>query len=196
MFLISVYSSEGDKQTDMTDNELMAQVVSGGKRAMKSLVEKYKKRAFYIALGMVGNKDEAYDISQDAFIRVFKSAEKFNQEQRFFPWFYSIITNLCRDCLLRRRTKESREVDIDDNEYLLVADSNPEAQVIRDEEAKNVRSALMKLDFEDREIIMLKHFKDHSYDEIAHLLKIPKGTVMSRLYYARKKLAKELAYYE
>jgi RNA polymerase sigma-70 factor (ECF subfamily) len=170
----------------------MAEILAGRKSAMKMLVERYKKKAYFLALGMVGNSDEALDISQEAFIKVFKSARRFDQDQRFFPWFYSIVINLCKDCLHRRETHESKEIDVDDNTFLLVDDRNPEKSLIKQEEADAVRKAVMQLDPDDREIIMLKHFRDVSYEEIAALLKIPKGTVMSRLYYARKKLAKLL----
>lgn len=192
MIFFTVYKTEV-KSTG--DAELVFLVAGGDKKAMKTLVDRYKKRAFYLALGMVGNKDEAFDISQEAFIRVFKSAARFEKGHDFFPWFYSIVVNLCKDCLARRKNKEAREMNLDDAAYLLVADSNPEDTVIKEELSRDIQRALMELDFEDREIIMLKHFKDLSYDEIAALLKIPKGTVMSRLYYARKKLVKRLAKY-
>ena len=174
------------------DNELMASILAGKKTAMKMLVDRYKKKAYYLALGMVGNSDEAYDISQEAFIKVFKSAGHFDQNHRFFPWFYSIVINLCKDSLHRREKRASREVDREDNAFLLVDSRNPETAMIKKEEAECVRKAIMKLDPDDREIIMLKHFRDIPYEEIAVLLNIPKGTVMSRLYYARKKLAKLL----
>ena len=192
MIFIAVYKTE-DKTAG--DAELVVLIADGDKKAMKALVDRYKKRAYFLALGIVGNKDEAFDISQEAFIRVFKSAPKFERGRDFFPWFYSIVLNLCKDCLARRKNRESREMNLDDAAYLLVADSNPEDSVIKEEQARDIQQALMELDFEDREIIMLKHFKEYSYDEIAILLKIPKGTVMSRLYYARKKLAKRLAKY-
>jgi len=180
------------KNENNDDNRLIAEILSGNKSAMKMLVERYKKKAFFLALGMVGNSDEAYDISQEAFIKVFKSAGRFDQNQRFFPWFYSIVINLCKDCLHRRETHDSKKIDIDDNSFLLVDERNPETTLVKKEEAVGVQKAIMKLDPEDREIIMLKHFRDVSYEEIAVLLNIPKGTVMSRLYYARKKLAKLL----
>jgi len=178
------------KELELDDISLITAIQEGKKAAMKHLVDKYKRKAYYLALGMVGNKDEAYDISQEAFIRVFKSARRFDVSQRFFPWFYAILANLCKDTLQRREKRESKEIDIDDATFLLVEERNPETKFIRQEEAACLRKAIMQLDFEDREIIMLKHFRDLSYDEIAKLLKIPKGTVMSRLYYARKKLAK------
>lgn len=180
------------KTAEVDDNSLIAAIQNGKKKAMRVLIEKYKRKAYYMALGMVGNSDEAYDISQEAFIRVFRSAKRFDINQRFFPWFYSIIVNLCKDALLRREKRDSLAVDIAENEFLLIDERNPETALIRKEEAENLRKAILKLDFDDREIIMLKHFRDMSYDQISSLLKIPKGTVMSRLYYARRKLAKLL----
>ena len=178
------------------DAKLMVLIRKGDPKAMRELVERYKIKAYHLALGMVGNKDEAFDISQEAFIRVHKSAGKFKSDQRFFPWFYSIIVNLCKDCLKRRAKWESKQIDIDDNDFLLVSETNPEKIVIKKEAARNLRKAIMQLDFSSREIIMLKHFRDLQYDEIAEMLKIPKGTVMSRLYYARRKLAEILGEYE
>jgi RNA polymerase sigma-70 factor (ECF subfamily) len=81
-------------------------------------------------------------------------------------------------------------LDLDDVSYLLIDRTNPETEMIREETIGRLRRALMDLPFGDREIITLQHFRGMSYDEIADLLGIPKGTVMSRLYYARKKLAK------
>ncbi len=178
------------------DAKLMVLIRKGDSAAMRQLVERYKVKAYYLALGMVGNKDEAFDISQEAFIRVHKSAGKFKPGNRFFPWFYSIIANLCKDCLKRRQKWDARQVDLDDNDFLLVTDSNPEKLLIKKEQARNLRKAIRQLEFASREIIMLKHFRDLSYDRIAEMLKIPKGTVMSRLYYARRKLADILGEYE
>jgi RNA polymerase sigma-70 factor (ECF subfamily) len=168
------------------------EIQNGKKKAMRTLVDRYKKKAYFLALGIVGNSDEAYDISQEAFIRVFISAKRFDQSQRFFPWFYSIIINLCKDTLNRRERLDNLTVDLDENSFLLVDQRNPETKLIRKEDVDNLRKAILCLDFEDREIIMLKHFRDLSYEEISKLLIIPKGTVMSRLYYARKKLARAL----
>lgn len=173
-----------------SDSALVMSVKAGNKKALAELVERHKRSAFRMALGMVGNADDAYDISQEAFLRVQRSAKTYDERQPFAPWFYTIIANLCRTWLKRRSRTEHRTVDLDSVEFLLVDDSNPEAITISKETIRLLREALMKLDFADREIIMLQHFRGMSYEEIAQLLKIPKGTVMSRLYYARKKLAK------
>lgn len=171
------------------DSALVMDIGAGNKRAFQELVEKHKKSAYRLALGLVGNRDDAFDISQEAFLRVYKSAHTFDKSQPFLPWFYTIIANLCRTWLRKRSRTDHRMVDVDDVSYLLVSDDNPAEAVEHKETVAALRQALMQLSFDDREIITLQHFRGMSYDEIAALLGIPRGTVMSRLYYARKRLA-------
>jgi RNA polymerase sigma-70 factor (ECF subfamily) len=168
----------------------MSQLKRGKTKALAGLVEKYKKQAYFLALGMVGNSDDAYDISQEAFLRVYSSARTFDETQKFFPWFYSIVANLCRNLLRKRRVNAARTVDMADVAHLIADRTTPESDYIEDEQKRQLFAAMRKLSFADKEIINLNHFRMMSYDEIASLLNIPKGTVMSRLYYARKRLAK------
>ncbi len=172
-----------------TDVALVMDIKAGNKMALAELVERHKKFAFRVALGLVGNKDDAHDISQEAFLRVYRSAKTYDANQPFQPWFYTIIANLSRTWLRRRTRRDYRMVDVDDVSFLLVDDSTPEKAVMKKELIGRLKQALLQLDFDDREIITLQHFRNMSYEEIADLLHIPKGTVMSRLYYARKKLA-------
>jgi RNA polymerase sigma-70 factor (ECF subfamily) len=183
---MSAERKNGEMDTDVA---LVMGIKAGNKQALAKLVERHKRSAFRMALGLVGNRDDAYDISQEAFLRVHRSARTFDSSQPFAPWFYTIIANLCRTWLRRRSRTENRMVDVDDASYLLVDNRNPEQAVIQKENIQRLREALTELSFSDREIITLQHFRGMSYDEIASLLDIPKGTVMSRLYYARKKLA-------
>ena len=175
-----------------TDVALVMKIKAGNKHALGELVERHKRLAYHLALGLIGNKDDAYDISQEAFLRVYRSAKTYDEHQPFQPWFYTIISNLCRTWQKRRNRRERRMVDLDDVSFLLVDERNPEQEMIRKELKTRLHRALLKLPFEDREIITLQHFRGMAYDDIADLLNIPKGTVMSRLYYARKKLAKLL----
>lgn len=174
---------------DEDDIKLMSQLKRGKIKALAVLVDKYKKQAYFLALGMVGNSDDAYDISQEAFLRVYSSAKTFDETQKFFPWFYAIVANLCRNALKKRQIAAARTVDLADVEYMLTDTATPETEYAEEEEKRRLCEALRKLNFADREIINLNHFRMMSYDEIAKLLNIPKGTVMSRLYYARKRLA-------
>lgn len=170
------------------DNGLIMEIKRGDKNALGKLVERHKKLAYHVALGLVGNRDDAFDISQEAFLRVYRSAGTFDEQKQFMPWFYTIISNLSRTWLKRRKRNEA--VDIDDVSYLLVDKSNPEMEFNKKQAVTQLHKALRALPFDDREIVTLQHFRGMSYDEIAELLDIPRGTVMSRLYYARKKLAK------
>lgn len=178
-----------------TDAALLDDIRAGDKNAMNRLVERYKKTAYSLALGLVGNQDDAHDISQEAFLRVYRSAGRFDSSQPFMPWFYTILANLSRSWLRRRQRIDHRTVGIDDVAYLLVSEDSPDAELIHNEQIKALRKALRQLSFEDREIITLQHFRHMSYDQIAELLNIPRGTVMSRLYYARKRLAKLMGEY-
>lgn len=181
----------------VTDAALIMSIKSGDKKALGELVERHKKLAYGLALGLVGNKDDAHDISQEAFLRIYRSARTYDSSQPFLPWFYTIISNLCKTWLKRRSKRDNKMVDYDSADYLMVAEDNPEASLEKQEAILILRTALMQLSFDDREIITLQHFRGMSYDEIAALLKIPRGTVMSRLYYARKKLANLMRrYYE
>ena len=173
----------------MDDAQLMVSVQQGNPMAFKTLVERYKKKAYYTALRLVGNPDDAYDISQEAFVRVYNARRRYDRAQPFYAWFYTILSNLSRNHLRKRtirlnyavRTMRLRRRDpelYNSPEYILEAD----------ETKKAVWAAIGKLSFEHREIIILRHFEDLSYEEIAQLLGIAVGSVMSRLYYARKKL--------
>jgi RNA polymerase sigma-70 factor (ECF subfamily) len=173
-----------------TDAALVTGVANGNKKALSVLVERYKKLAYQTALGLVGNRDDAFDISQEAFLRLYRSAKTYDDTQPFVPWFYTIVSNLARTWLRRRSRTEHRMVDVDDSSFLMVSQETPEDVYIGRETIGRLRAALMQLGFEEREIITLQHFRGMSYSEIAELLEIPKGTVMSRLYYARKRLAK------
>lgn len=169
------------------DNSLVLNIQKGDKKALATLVERHKKAAYRMALGLVGNSDDAWDISQEAFLRVYRSAGTFDTSQPFMPWFYTIVSNLAKTWL--RKKSRTTTVDFNEQSWLLVDEETPETTYEKQETLGRLREALMQLSFQDREIITLQHFRNMSYDEIAALLKIPKGTVMSRLYYARKRLA-------
>lgn len=171
------------------DRNLVKQLKEGNKKAFEQLVGRHKRMAYQVALGLVGNKDDAHDISQEAFLRVYRFADKFDEKQPFLPWFYSIISNLSKTWLKRRSTYNKRNTDIENVAHILRDKDDPAENYQRKEDIKELNKALLKLSFQDREIINLQHFRGMTYDEIASLLDLPRGTVMSRLYYARKKLA-------
>jgi RNA polymerase sigma-70 factor (ECF subfamily) len=177
------------------DQELILQSKKGKMKAFRKLVEKYRKPAFFIALGLVGNRDDAYDISQEAFIRVWANVRKFNPRHRFFSWFYTILSNLCKNHL-RKVEVRRRYIQSDmDSAQMNQGGQNPlSPDLLLEKNETNLRlwEEITRLPFEFREIIVLKHFQGFSYKGIAQMLDIPLGTVMSRLYHARKKLKDSL----
>lgn len=168
----------------------------GDSEAFGLIVQKYMKPAYYVALGYVGRPEDALDLSQDAFVNAFRHIKRFDTSKKFFPWFYSILKNLCTNHLNRiRRRKEDSIDEMADEEGQIripVETRNPEKDTVRKDLEIKVGQALQHLKPKDREIIILQHFQDYSYQEIADLLGIPIGTVMSRLYNARQALRHEL----
>lgn len=153
-------------------------------------VKAHMQRAYYTALGFLGSHDSAMEMSQEAFIRAYRSYKKFDHTKKFFTWYYKILRNLCFNFI--RDNKKKTDLSYIENRKVNGKSEDPVEVVETEELHKNLETAISKLDFDEREIIILKEFEEHSYKEIAELLNIPVGTVMSRLYYARKKLAKIL----
>jgi RNA polymerase sigma-70 factor, ECF subfamily len=172
------------------------QCKKGDREAFSLIVQKYMRPAYYVALGYVGNSDDALDISQDAFVNAFRHIRRFDSSRNFFPWFYSILKNLCMNHLnrVRRRREDSLdETDEEGNEISIPVETiNPEESAVRSDLNRKIGEAMRRLRPKDREIIILQHLQDFSYQEIADLLDIPIGTVMSRLYSARRSLRREL----
>jgi RNA polymerase sigma-70 factor (ECF subfamily) len=164
-------------------------------KAFQKLVEKYKRQAFFIALGLVGNRDDAYDLSQEAFIRVYTKMGRFNPRHRFFSWFYTILSNLCKNHLRKMELRKNYiKSDIDDTKVNPPEQKTTSPDLLAEKNEMNLRlwEEIEKLPFEFKEIIVLKHFQEFSYKRISEMLNIPMGTVMSRLYHARKKLKENL----
>jgi RNA polymerase sigma-70 factor (ECF subfamily) len=170
------------------DEILLRKVARGDLQAFSVLVEKHKRRAYAIALGIVGTRDEAYDLSQDAFMRVFRSARTFDQKRAFFPWFYAILVNLCRTHLKKR----GKEVALDAAVEAVDLTQAPDESYATREVKEKLWAAIQRLPYNDREVIMMAHFWEYSYKDMSAILNIPIGTVMSRLYYARRRLKEEL----
>lgn len=155
-------------------------------KEFETLVKANMKRAYVSAYAIIGSHDDAMDISQQAFINAYKSFHKFDKTKNFYTWYYKILKNLCLNFI--RDKKRKNEVSII---YAVKKEAeSPENLLINDEQNSALNAALNKLEPEEREIIVLKEFENYSYKEMSEMLNIPQGTVMSRLYYSRKKLSK------
>ncbi len=166
----------------------------GEAEAFKLLVERYQRLAYFVALGLVGCHDDAVDVSQEAFIRAFRHIRRFDAGRQFLPWFYRLLRNLCFNHLRARRAQRLFALEETDPEEVedSAPDFDPEVLVERDERATAVWQAIGRLPERYREIIVLRHFQQLSYAQMAELLSVPMGTVMSRLYHARRALKRLL----
>ncbi|MGB2698669.1 MAG: RNA polymerase sigma factor [Candidatus Zixiibacteriota bacterium] len=173
------------------DENLILLCQKGKIRAFETLVNRYKKNAYFIALGLVGNSDDAFDLSQEAFVRVYKSINKYNGRSKFFPWFYTILTNLCKNHLKKQNVRKkylSNEIAREKLTQTQESEGESEKESLK----QKLLDEIDKLPYKFKEVIVLKHFRGFSYKEISETLGIPVGSVMSRLYYARKKLKENL----
>lgn len=163
--------------------------------AFRELVDRYRESAYGFAFSYLRNTEDALSVSQDAFVRVWEFIGTFREGSSFRSWLFGIVRHLSLDCLDRR--KRRREVSIDavmEESGFDPADPGPDPhQMLETRETRaRVWKAIMGLKDDFREIIVLKHFNDLSYREIAESLGIPEGTVMSRLFHARVALKKSL----
>ncbi len=176
------------------EKTLLRRARDGDREAFAGLVRRYRTQAMYIAIGFLGNEEDARDLTQEAFLRALVHMHRFEVERPFFPWFYKILRNLCFNHLAKKgRHGEcpltlERDGGIDPRGK----GDDPFQSVAAGERADYIWESICALSEDHREIILLRHFRDASYQEIAETLDIPRGTVMSRLYYARGALRKQL----
>jgi RNA polymerase sigma-70 factor (ECF subfamily) len=179
---------------DSLEQAILVKAREGDSRAFAELVGAYSRDAFRIAFGLVGNEEDARDMVQEAFLKALRHIHRFDVSRPFFPWFYSILRNLCFNLIAKRgRHGECALVCESDGGIDPVGrETDPFQNLVGSERAEYIWRALGRLGEDHREIIILRHFQDLSYREIADLLDIPRGTVMSRLYYARGALRQAL----
>jgi RNA polymerase sigma-70 factor (ECF subfamily) len=185
-----------ERATGDSDALLVRRTRAGDTRAFGILVERYMRRAYYAALGLVGSSEDALDLSQEAFVRAFNARHTIDPDRPFYAWLYQIIRRLCfnhtRDRRTRRRGIAAAGDWLAEQASARTAGMRPDRALQRAEAKRRVAEALESLSDRDREVLVLKEFEGLRYREIAEILDIPIGTVMSRLYSARRRLAAAL----
>lgn len=168
----------------------------GDRAAFGSLVERYMRPAVRIAAGLVGSYEDALDLSQEAFVRAFKARASLDPERPFYPWYYQILRRLCFNFL---RDQTRRRGKLETATPWLVEDASLRSSATRPDRAaelkllrRRLEAAIEGLSEAEREVFLLREFEGLRYREIAELAQIPMGTVMSRLYSARRRLANEM----
>ena len=186
------------------DRELVRRVKAGDVLAFRELVERYQKRAHAIAMGIVGSYADAEDVVQDAFLKAYRNISFFREESSFYTWLYRIVYNLAIDY----GRKKYRHVESSVGDSVMLDTSlqkaqkasspavgraeNPDESLTRRELGEEISKAIAELSPDHRAVIVLREIEGLSYSEISDLIGCSKGTVMSRLHHARKKLQKSL----
>lgn len=189
---------------ELDDKQLVARAQSGDRHAFEALVRKYQRRIFRLAFGMLKNQEDAMDVSQDAFVRVHQHLDRFKGDAAFYTWLYRITTNLCIDRIRRNRGEQVEYEDGLAREDHTAAElglrrsaaaTHPGKSTLRHELGDHISRALEQLPEKHRQILLLREIEGLSYEDLSLTLEIKKGTVMSRLFHARKKMQAILAEY-
>jgi RNA polymerase sigma-70 factor, ECF subfamily len=170
---------------DQDDGAVVARCLRGDTAAFALLVERYERVLFSVALRMLGDAEDARDATQDAFVKVYQRLGDYNAEYRFFSWIYRILTNECLNALRARRPHEPDVPETSTTSGALEA-------LELEERRQAVQNAIAGLPPDYRDVLILRHFAELSYEEVADTLAIPLKTVKSRLYTARQQLGHRL----
>ncbi len=186
------------------DLVLVTQAKAGDDGAFRTLVVRYQRKVYAVALGIVKDPDLAWDVAQEAFVRVHGHLDGFKGDSAFSTWLFRITTHLAIDSVRRERTTQKDDVDeLHETDLASAGEGilsttlgdDPRANALRRELAGKIQEALATLPEKHRTILVLREVEGLSYEELAERLGIHKGTVMSRLFHARKKMQAALREY-
>ena len=184
-------------QADVPELDLVRQAQAGNTEAFDQLVGRYRTRVFGMIYNMVHNEQDAWDLAQDSFLKAWKSIARFRGQSSYYTWMYRIVMNVTIDWLRKKQVK-SGGAEFDD--AIQLKEIDPAARAVphaaplphegmqHKEIRRRIDAAIAQLSPEHRAVILMKEIEDMQYHEIAESLGCSIGTVMSRLFYARKKL--------
>jgi RNA polymerase sigma-70 factor, ECF subfamily len=176
------------------------QVIKGDQDAFAEIIEIYKNSIYQLCFRMLGNRHEAEDMAQEAFIRAYVNINSFNQELKFSTWLFRIATNLCIDRIRKKKPDYYLDAEVSGTDGLtmysqLASDSPlPEKELESLELQETVQKEIMKLPEKYRSVIVLKYIEELSLNEISEILDMPLGTVKTRIHRGREALRQQLRY--
>src|SRR5271165_5227181 len=187
------------EQPGLADVDLVRLAQKGGMEAFEELVARHRDKIYARAYSMMRNEDEALDLSQEAWVKGWQRLAQFQGDSSFVTWMTRIVINLCLDQLRKQKRQRAESIEMLDEEsggverLMPVNNPNPTAGLERTELRKRIDRALAQLSAEHRTVLVLHEFEELEYKEIAKVMGCSIGTVMSRLFYARRKMAALLA---
>ena len=188
-----------DQQDNSSDADLVRLAQQGDMRAFEELVARHRDRVYTRAYSMMRNEDEALDLSQDAWVKGWQRLGQFQGDSSFVTWMTRIVINLCLDQLRRLKRKRAESLEALEEEpggveaHIEIAAPNPTAGLERAEVRASINRALAQMSANHRTVLILHEFEQMEYKEIAKRMQCSVGTVMSRLFYARRHMASLLA---
>lgn len=183
------------------ETQLIQLVQNGDKTAFRELVEKHKRNVYYLAFDLTGNREDAEDVSQEVFIKVYKSIKKFRGDSKLSTWLYKITMNTCYSLKSKKsytemKTKENIEELVDAAaEKNIPHNADPERAAESGFIQKSLDAALLKLSKNEKIVFVLRNFNELSFGEIVDMLNMKPSTVRSLNFRALKKLRREMAYF-
>jgi RNA polymerase sigma-70 factor (ECF subfamily) len=183
------------------DRDLVEAARRGDRDAFRTLFERYHRRAYALAYGVLRHQDDALDVVQDAFIKAHKHLDKFEGNSSFYTWLYRIVMNLAIDHLRKHRRIRPVELDeqrleddgvVEDDLLPKMLGSNPGRALMDKEIRARIDEALGELSDNHRSVLVMRELEGMSYEEMAQAMGCSKGTIMSRLFHARKNMQKRL----
>ena len=190
-------AARGVPPMELDDLTLVTRARAGDSAAFRALVVRYQRKVYAVALGIVKDRDLAWDVAQEALVRVHQHLADFKGESAFSTWVFRIATHLSIDSVRRERTRSRDDLEGADETALAeggegilatALGTNPQESALRRELAGKITEALGQLPEMHRTILVLREVEGLSYEELAERLQIHKGTVMSRLFHARRKM--------
>ncbi len=176
-------------KTKETDNQIIQRILTGDQSGYRELANRHKDYAFTVAYKIVGTREDAEEVSQDAFMQAFHALPSFNQEAKFTTWFYRIVFNAA---LMFKRKKNIVAEDISISEAAQQAPADTSDDLKVNEQKKYIQKALNQLSADDVTMITLFYLKEQSLEEIAQIVGISAETAKVKLCRARKRLAEEM----
>src|SRR5216684_2354839 len=185
--------------TKVSDEKLVRGAQKGDMAAFEELVARHRDKIYARAFSMMRNEEEAVDLSQEAWVKGWQRLKQFQGEASFGTWMTRIVINLCLDQLRKQKRQRTESIEAMTEEsggverHMPVLTVNPTAGLERQELRQRIDRALSQLSYEHRTVLVLHEFEEMEYKQIAKAMECSIGTVMSRLFYARRKLAALLA---
>lgn len=175
----------------MEDRELIEQFQSGNKQAFNQLVNKYRDRIYAVIYRMLRNQDDALDISQEVFVRAYRSLNKFRGDSSVYTWLYRIAVNLSINYINRNKHRKSQAID--NVSFKLSADNeSPQKKIEVDELSQAIEQAVLKLPDKQRAVFVMRYYENMQHNEIAEILGNSVGSVKANYHHALQKLKVEL----